>query len=171
MSLETGNLPRGLPTLLNLKERGRSPDRLSEEIVGTLDLTIPYMLNLMEYLPVTFNQNTPIVGLNSFPAAQSSPPGIEAVVPSGELWWVWGFTVSCTCGVGEAIDLAAAVKLAGDNLTIPMSPYAAAAANQQVRVGAVNFWMPPGSVFCFLVRALTLAPDVAAGVQITRLRV
>lgn len=163
MSLETGTYPRGLASLLNLKEGGRTPGLLSEEISGVLDLTTAYLLTLLEYEASNLSQAAPVVGLNDW-----SP---QFTVPTGQLWYVWGYTVAAAPGAGAAIDLAACAKFGGNNLTVALTEYANAAAAQEVRRSARDFWLPPGSVLGFLVRSVTAAPTVTGGLVITRLRV
>lgn len=163
MSLETTSYPRGLTSLMGFKERARNPQLVSEEVQPVVDTTIGYLLTLQEYVATFLSQAAPVVGLNDW--------STQYTVPSGELWYVWGYTVNSAPGAGQAIDLAASIKYAGNTLTVAMTEYAAATANQEVRRSARDFWLPPGSVMGFLVRSLTGAPMVTGGLMITRLRV
>lgn len=160
--LNISNLPRGLNSLLRVRELGQGLAQLEETVKCVVDLRDQYLLNLREY--VSFPQvTTPVVGSNVF---------ANAIVPAGELWYVWYYLVLSTLAAGEAIDLAASYAPEGNPLTCPVADYAAGIATQQVRSTArVPFWAGPGSEFSFVVRSLTAAPDVFGAMIVTKLRV
>lgn len=157
--------PKGLMAALGLRTDGRLPQFLAETVAPTVDLRDLYLLDTREFIQAT-DQPNPVLSANTFPAPS------DLTVPSGELWYCWGYTVACSTGAGEAIDLCPSVRYDSTNVAIPVGPYKSAAANQHARAGASEpFWAGPGSVLGFVVASLTLQPDVSAAVVITRLRV
>lgn len=163
MPLDITNLPRGLNSLLALKQGGRGPAVLADTVAPTVELLEPYLLNLREY--VGFGQQpNPVVGSNNYATTQKVPPG--------ELWYVWAYLVNATPGAGEAIDLAPAVAIDGNPLSVPFAPYVESTAGQDGRSACVTpFWAGPGTIFQFQVRSLTLQPDVFGAAIVTKLKV
>lgn len=160
---EITNYPKGLTSLLSLKQQGRGPSNLSETVAPIIDVTNMYLLSLREYVSMG-SQPNPVVGSNNYPT--------PVVVPAGELWYVWQYLVSSSPGAGEACDIAPAVALDGNPLSVPLVPYVAAAANQDGRAASnVPFWAGPGTLFQFQARSLTLQPDVFGAAIVTKLRV
>jgi len=165
MPATVGKLPRGLVSLLSLRDSGEAPRLLADSIVGTVDFSELFLLQDREIITTAVQPN-PIVGANFFPAP------IDLVVPPGQLWYIWNYVCACTTGAGETMDLAPSVNLDGLPLSAPVGDYAACIANQQVRVySRSGFWAGPGSQFGFVVRSLTLQPDVSAALVISRLRI
>ncbi len=163
MPLEIANLPRGLSSLLALKQGGRAPGVLADTVAPTIELLQPYLLNLREYVSMGL-QTLPVVGSNSFNPAVS--------VPAGELWYCWAYLVAVSPGAGEAADIAPALAIDGNPLTVPLAPYVAGTAGQDARSATVTpFWAGPGSEFKFVARSLTLQPDVFGAAIVTKLKV
>lgn len=163
MPLEITALPKGLNSLLSLKQGGRGPSVLADVAAPTIELLEPYLLNLREY--ASFGQQTlPVVGTNNYATNQ--------VVPPGELWYVWAYLVSSSPGAGEALDFAPSIAIDGNPLSVPLTPYVTGAAGQDARAATtVPFWAAAGTIFQFQCRSLTLQPDVFGAAIITRLRV
>jgi len=163
MPLDITNLPKGLTSLLALKQGGRGPAVLADTLAPTVELLQPYLLNLREY--ASFGQQTlPVVGTNNYATSQ--------VVPPGELWFVWSYLVSAAPGAGEACDIAPAIAIDGNPLSVPLTPYVAGTAGQDVRAATVTpFWAGPGTIFQFQCRSLTLQPDVFGAAIVTKLKV
>jgi len=163
MPLDIQQFPKGLASMLNLKQGGRTPQMLADSIAGVIDVETLYLLNDRTQTDINTGA-APAVGANFMTPTQLD-------VPANELWYVWSYVLVAVAGAGAAIDLAAGVRLDGNPIMAPVSPYGAAAANQEVRVNGVNFWAGPGTRFGFLVRSVTLVPTVQAIVTLTRLRV
>jgi hypothetical protein len=155
---------RGLPSLLDLKERGSGPREFADQVVGTVDVKDLYLLTGRETL--TSNSNlAPAVDTNFYPGANSFS------VPLGEMWYVWEYSVQCNAGAGAALDFAACA-LFDNSTSVVLSPYVQAAATQVRRTYLPKpFWLPPGGVLAFTVAAVTLAPSVTGQVVVTRLKV
>jgi hypothetical protein len=152
---------RALPSLLDLKERGKGPSQFSEQVVGTVQLNDLYLLQGRETINTT-TQAAPAVGANGF----STP----FVVPPGEIWYVWEYAVSTTAGAGAAIDMQPSL-LFDNTANLPVGPFVAAAATQAIRAGMDRTrWATPGTEFSFVVRSVTLAPTVIGAVVVTKLR-
>lgn len=163
MPLTISQYARGLPSLLNLQAGGVGPRELAETIAPSLDLRELLLLNNRVSEPIT-GQPNPVVGSNDW--------GTVLRVPAGELWYVWHYFVASGPGAGEAIDLAPAVDLDQTAFLAPVGDYVAATANQNGRAYMrMPLWAGPGSRFGFVVRSLTLQPDVAGALVVTKLRV
>jgi hypothetical protein len=163
MPFELSSQPRGLMALLGSKVMGTAPRELADQVVGVIELLEFYTLNIRE--TATAGQVTPAIGGNVF-------TGTTLTVPAGEAWIVHAYNVECQCAAGEAIDLQAAVTLAGGGQMMGVGDYFAAAATQNVRAWAPNqFTAGPGAVFGFNVRSLTLTPDVFGWLTFSRVRV
>lgn len=162
MPLDIQQFPKGLASMLNLKQGGATPRILADSIAGVIDVETLYLLNDRTQTAI-FTGNPPAVGANFYT--------VQLDVPANEIWYVWGYCVVAVAGAGAAIDLAAGVRLDGNPIMEPLTEYAAAAANQEIRVNGRGFWAGPGSRFGFLVRSVTLVPTIQGIVTHTRLRV
>lgn len=163
MAISITQQAKGLMSALLLKSSGIGPQSLSELVAPTFELRDMYLLNLREYVSMG-QQPNPVLGTNNW--------STKVTVPAGELWYVWQYLVQAAPGAGEAIDLAPAIALDGNPLSVPLVPYLSAAAGGDTRPSStVPFWAGPGSIFQFQVRTLTLQPDVFGAAIITRLRV
>jgi hypothetical protein len=153
---------RALPSLLDLKQRGKGPSQFSEQVVGTVALEELYLLQGRE----TFNTSTqpaPAVGANGFSTAM--------VVPANEIWFVWEYAVSTTPGAGAAIEMQPAL-LYDNTANLPVGAFVAAAATQAIRAGMDRTrWATPGTEFSFVVKSVTLAPVVIGALVVTKLRI
>ena len=163
MPLDITNLPKGLNSLLALKQGGRGPQVLADTVAPTIDLTQPYLLNLREYVSMG-QQTLPVVGTNDY--------ATRVAVPAGQLWYVWAYLISASPGAGEACDFAPAVAFDGNPLSVPLTPYVAGTAGQDARAATLTpFWAGPGTIFQFQCRSLILQPDVFGAAIVTKLKV
>ena len=155
---------KGLPSLLEFKERGSGPRDFADQVVGTVDLGPLYLLQNRETLQSGVNA-APTAGTNFYPAPETLS------VPVGEIWFVHEYSVIGTAGAGAALDFAAGA-LFDNSTSVNLSPYVQAAATQSRRTYLPKpFWLPAGGVLIFSVASVTLAPTVSAQAVITRLRV
>lgn len=163
MPFEIGKLARGLAAALNLKERGRTPGILADQVVETIESRDLFLLDSREFTGF-FTNNAPANGFNFFTTRMAVPPG--------ELWYVWHYIVVVTNGVGVTADLCPAINLDGVGAGAVVGRYEASLASQSIRLGNDRpFWAGPGSDFGFVVRSLAGAPSVQGGAIITRLRI
>lgn len=163
MPFEVGKLSRGLASLLNLKERGRTPGVLADQIVQTIEGRDLFLLDSREFTGF-FTNAAPATGFNFFTTRMAVPPG--------ELWFVWHYIVVATTGAGVTVDLCPAINLDGVGAGAVIGDYQAAAASQSIRLGNMTpFWAGPGSDFGFVVRSLAGAPSIQGGAVITRLKI
>lgn len=163
MPFDIGKLPRGLTGALALRNQGLTPQTLADQAVLTVESLEMFLLDTRVSTGVS-DQAAPAVGANIFTQA--------ILVPAGELWYVWHYTVAATLAAGEAIDLAPASNLDGVSITMPVGDYAAGTAGQNVRTYIrAPFWAAAGSTLGFLVRSVTLAPLVQGSALVTKLRV
>jgi len=97
-------IPKGLLSLLNLKQMGQNPGNLLGDVYPTLDLRDQYM----QYLAV--NQTALIGGVATMNLATASP-GIRnfttgnPVVPNGQTWYVFDYTVFGSLLPAETLSL------------------------------------------------------------------
>jgi len=163
MPFEIGKLSRGLSAALNLKERGRTPGVLADQLVETFEGRDLFLLDSREFTGF-FTNAAPANGFNFYTSRMAVPPG--------ELWYVWHYIVVATTGAGVTVDLCPAINLDGVGAGAVIGDYAAAAASQSIRLGNMTpFWAGPGSDFGFVVRSLVGAPSIQGGAVITRLKV
>jgi hypothetical protein len=157
-----GKYARALPSLLDLKERGKGPNQFSEQVVGTVDLTQLYLLQGRETIN-TVNNAAPAVGQNSW--------GTPLLVPANEVWFVHHYLATSQVGAGAAVDLATSMNPDG-TAGFMLGDYVAGAATQNVRARAsLPFIATPGTELTFLVRSVTLAPSIAGALLVTKLKV
>jgi hypothetical protein len=158
-----GKLPRGLVALLALRDSGQTPQDLASQAVGVVNLDELFKLDTREF--VAFGtQTNPLVGINSFTPA--------AVVPPGELWYVWASFVGVVCAAGESIRMAPGANYEGIGGSFPVGLYQSAVALETMRVASTGpFWMGAGSEFTILCQSTVANPDVTGGAFISRLRV
>lgn len=169
MPFEFSNQARGLSALLALRSGGIQPNTLAELVAPIIDLSDLFLLNGRQ--TIGFNQIVGVaVGRNDFPAPG---PLADAVVPPGEMWYVWDALVQATLGAGVAVDVAcgclfdSSIVIAG-----PTGAYEAGAANQDVRAHIDRpLWLGPGSRMVALVRSVTGAVTVSGAAVVTRLKI
>lgn len=162
MSFSISKYARGLPSILDLKERGLGPRSLNEEIQGIVDVGPLYLLQGRVTETTAFNA---ALGLGFI---QFTTP---YVVPAGELWYVWEYSLGTTLAAGEAITCCPAIRYDGV-AAVPLAVSRAGVANTQMYIPATKpFWATPGSQFGLLVESFTLAPATAASALVTKLRI
>ncbi len=162
MSLNLTKFAKGLTSLFGLRDLGRVPGFLSEELRGTIDVTQFYLLNDREM--VTFSNIAALaIGSNNFPE----------VVPPGELWWVWDFVVSVDPGAGAAATYRPQIAADGFGFGFPLSDraYQVVGAAQASRVSLSGFWAPAGTIFSVHVLTQTLAPAALGRALVSKMRV
>lgn len=161
MPFDISRYARGLPSLLDLKQRGEGLHFLADQLVATLDVRALYLLQ---------NRETIICGTNAAPTVGALSYSTPFTVPQNELWYVWEYFVTATVGAGEAITLQPGMTFDGI-ASAPMGPSAAGAANTSLWVpSAKEFWATPGSEFKLMVSALTLTPPLSGAVVVSKLR-
>lgn len=166
MAVDIAKLPRGLTSLLSLRDQGATPRLLADQVVQTLDSRDLFLLDTRVLIDVA-HQLAPAIGYNQFT--------VPIVVPAGELWYCWHYFVSASVAAAEAIQLCAAFQPDGLPIGVPLSPLyppaTAAAGAREIRVGGSNFWAGPGTIFGFHVETITGAPSVDGGLVVTKLKV
>jgi len=151
----------GLLSFFGLKNGGRNPQHLSEDLVPVIDLLDWYQANGAE---AAASASTVInaVGFTS----------LGIVVPNGEWWFVQHFTViTGTLTAGQSLSVAPmwtdatpqAVMLGG------YSPVLVAGDAGAVRADR-NFWVPPGGIVGVHTTKLLLTPSVTGYLRFSRLR-
>jgi len=162
------NLPKGLISVLGLRDYGSTPPVLAAEVRLGLEGRDLYLLNSRTI--VGFGTiAVPVVNSNVFVAAA----GEIDTVPPGELWYVWNAFAFANPIAATAIRLALSANLDGLNTTVPVGPYESAAALEAVRARTdFPFWASSGTRFGALVQSITGAPGAVTGFGVvTRLRI
>lgn len=100
MSGPIQTLPSGLLGLLQLKQQGKNPSPLRDDVQSVTDLTQFWFQNQMRDVTLDFTgpHNT-AVG----PAANGSKAFATLQVPNGELWYVENFTVGANLLAAETV--------------------------------------------------------------------
>lgn len=158
---EIGKYARGLPSLLDLRVQGQGPREFSEQVVGTVDVTLNYLLQGRETL-LTGNAGAPVLGFNSYT--------VPVRVPANELWYVWEYYTGTIIGAGAAIAFAPACNFDGI-AGFALSTMVGGVATEGIWQPANRpFWAAPGSELGFLCKSVTLAPVLAGAYLVTKLR-
>jgi len=159
--------PQGLIGALGLRDSGQTPRTLLGELRGVIECNQFYLLNERNIVNLGAVA-APVLGSNALPAA-------TAIVPSGEVWYVWHYSLDITLAVATAIAFRPAIAIDGLGYNMVLSAqYEAFAASESARVGATltPFLAGPGSHFAFHVRSITGAPGtVDARAVVTRLKI
>jgi hypothetical protein len=126
------NPPRGLVSLFGLNDMGKVPNILSDQIVGTFDLSELVLLN-RELIQGN-------VGTGTVPAAI-----VATTVPAGELWYVWSYTVRTpTIPAGEQLQYTVGFTQFGTYLS--GSPARSGPNGYQISNHTnAPFWLGPGT--------------------------
>lgn len=161
MSLTVSNFPQGLSSLLNLRERGRAPNLLSEEYVATID-ALPFIMA---------NQYTAFsLGLVVAPGGMNI-----MVVPPGELWYVHavGANTGGALAPGVTVRLAPAYSLATGGALTPVGEFQTFAPGETLAIGFSGpLVLGPGGILGALVVSLAgAAPTLGMTATVARLKV
>lgn len=151
--------PLGLLGLLQIKNSGVYPD--------TLLGTVAPIIDAGEWIRQTNALDSP-QGTIAVNAAGSStfafPGGFSNTIPDRE-WWYFPFaTIACSTIAGEAVKFALALRRQPGGTTNAihvLTPYLTLGATDQGRVGAQNFWAPPGSQLLVHVATITTAATIS----------
>jgi hypothetical protein len=163
MAFEISKYAKGLSAILGLKERGVGIPLLAEQAVGVSDVRDLFLLNDRELVPFG-SVVAAAVGNNTFPSG--------ALVPSGELWYVWNFNVGSQPGAGASITVAPALFVDGAAVISVVGDFLAIAANENAQTFVRSpFWAGPGTQFAAVAKNQVLAPGISGQAIITRLRV
>lgn len=153
--------PRGLISIFGLRDMGTVPSDLSGQIVGTFDISELCLLN--RELVVGSASTSPGAGGIIFSG--------NAVVPPGELWYVWTYGIRSAAPAGESIRLTPCIAMQG--AVIPIGDPRTAGASEQLAANAIGgFWLGPGAGFGCVVEAETgAAKNINWYASLVRLRV
>ena len=134
--------PRGLISIFGLRDMGAVPKELSEQVVGTFDISELCLLN-RELLVGTFSTG----GVGSFS---------QVTVPPGELWYVWSFSlVTGILGAGESLRMTPGYVAGGAAANILAAGLPRTATAGELAAAFVDraIWLGPGSGLGMLVEA------------------
>lgn len=151
--------PRGLIDLLGMRATGDTPHQLGASTNAVLEMLDFYLNDRLE-----FNTQT----LSAAPAALGNFQFPNTVVPQGQMWAVYDYTVNC----GGAIAVATAMKFSpvifrNQSLVGNAAAYgpAISVAAGENGLGGIRFERPnlvmPGQSFGIQVSAITGAPATA----------
>lgn len=158
------NPPRGLYSLLGLRDMGDVPKSVSGEVVSVIDTTQFLLLNR----ETIFSSLIPTLGTTGW-------KGIGSIrVPPGQLWYIHELGLESGilgAGVAGRICLGYAEN---DVAPVVVSEPQGASAGEQIAVGRTldPFWAVPGATFPYFVKANTGGSfNCSLTIVFTRLRV
>jgi hypothetical protein len=147
MAAIISNPPRGLYSLLGLRDMGDVPRLVADQCATVTDITQFLLLNRETIF--------------STPIATGGAPGWRGVgtlrVPAGELWYIHELGLESGvlgAGVAGRVCLGYAEN---DGAPVAVSEAQAAAAGEAIAIGRTidPFWAVPGATFPFFVKANT----------------
>lgn len=157
-----GTPPRGLLSLLALRDFGDVPREIPNTVLAGIDITQFLLLN-----------RETIDGGGLFIAAVGAfDLGSAFTVPAGELWYIHEFSVLIDCNAGStctAYPFYQETANVGVSVGLPVS--VPASTRGFVRDADQDRWAVPGAVFRLYVAAFTGAPSCAGAMVISRLRI
>jgi len=135
--------PGGLLGLLQLKNMGRNPDKLADQLQPVWDLQELYLQSQVENQTPDLSVTAPAAASGGF-VAWATP----AIVPAGEMWWVWNYSVLATTvaadtmtGLRPLIRTASAVTSQFARIGTDVATKAGAG---RIIVGCGGFWLSQG---------------------------
>lgn len=165
MSSTISNFPKGLTGLLGIQSFGETPRQLSDVVSGVLDLRDLYLLNFMQCGIGT--DAAPALGSRNFSASTLGYIDLSLPVPANEVWFVHEYHVSVAPGAATGITVQPRVRASNASLGFaPPLTVTGIAGAPSVLVPSYfpRMWLPPGSLFGYLVNAITGAPGSVDGV-------
>jgi hypothetical protein len=150
-------IPPGLLGLLNLKNSGRLPNILLDEVQPGIDLE-PWWLRANLLLAGLSSDSLAIGTYNNF---QPFTAGAGAItVPQNQWWFVEWYSASfTTVNQATGIDLALRFQSLGTPQWTPLGaidPEAAIINNARFNLVAKGFWAPPGSDIGYCVSSVAV---------------
>lgn len=138
---------RGFLSLLGIKNQGRNPGQLLDDVRGVVEMRDWYLQGRALQARFVTVRTSPAVGFFYAPVQ----------VPETETWYVHALTVGAQVGFGPAVvvdvvGLAPAARflfpqtlMVGESITWRDSPVAINATPQVAPPSMRDFWLPPGS--------------------------
>jgi hypothetical protein len=158
-------LPAGVTSLLKVRASGVLPRGLEDNVRLVMESFALYALNVRETIDwnVLTNANA---GVNNLTVGNPT-----AFVPPGELWYCWQFQINTNMVAGSALRVRPGVRF--DGLFVATGHYESAVALEDLRVSSDYgpFWAKPGTIFCAQVQSITLLPQIAANLTVSKFRV
>lgn len=162
MTTPITNVPRGLLSLLGLRDFGATPRFCEETIAPGIDVTQFLLLNRESIA-------SPLINVSTLTSATST----ETTVPPGELWYVhWQTVQSSGLAAGETIGLQPGYQWQG--IFFATGDTVRATAGHRASVAAwEGYWAPAGSEIGLRTNEITTTGSIgcAIGLNITRLRI
>lgn len=171
-------LPRGLLSLMQLKNLGRNPRDVEDWVQPVIPVDDYWKQGLLTTDPDT-HSTTP---LNNAAGSFGFSTG-QLIVPEDECWWVEWFSLEVTvaAGAAERIQDAQPLLFLKRSATVRytvltetrVTVNGTAGNGATAAIVAKNFWAPPGSEFGYYVGLVTTAgtPNVAGTFRYARLQV
>jgi hypothetical protein len=155
--------PTGLLSALGAKVGGHNPLNFGDDVSGTFDLRELYLLSLREQITMAA-----IAAVNAATGSFAAP----GIVPQGEVWYVWHYSVVTSLLAAANIVLAPSANFVVNNIAVgPAVSQGGAAATAPEAIAQGPFWLQGGMGLTFRCISLTGAANVAGNALITRLRV
>lgn len=190
MAIEKGVLqpaPPGLLSLLQLKQRGKNPDTLSDTVVPVVDLTEWYAVLDREFLQWELVMDGGAGGAEfAFNFVAGADAASSIIIPNDEVWFVWNVSASFGASIGGELHglLATATRPDGvgwsptyHHITAPIDLVAASAFTvpQAMAGGDIRRWFKGGTIFGVGITYVTIPANeeatVSGTVEFTRMKV
>ena len=164
MSTPMINNPKGLVSLLGLRDMGGVPRNLLGDLQAGVDVTQFLLLD------------REVLGVNPSPTVNAVGGGIAFTVPPGELWYVHEYGLrSSALAAGERISITTLTQAVGGGLAVPNGTIGNATNTGEVAVCHFrsSMWLNPGGTLSYYVSDIATAGSITLLVTavITRLRI
>lgn len=151
--------PLGLLGLLNLKNLGRNPKSMEDDVQPVMDITSLYLQGQVEDLPDMTLARTALAG-GGF--SQWATP---VLVPAGEAWYVHNYTVFCTMVAGDTVTGMAPLVRVAQATTSQFAMFGDKASSRvgqgSLMSGCGGFWLVSGAELGFFAEAVLTAGSVS----------
>lgn len=161
MAFDLTKYPRGLISLLGLRDQGKTPQLLSDQLVGVVDANPWFLLQDTEY----FQSNTAnITGVGSYL--------FGGTVPAGETWYIHQFqvTVDPVIPAGMALHIRPAMTWRPNTQAVAVGARASGTAGEYVLAMANTpqpIIAPAGASFGWFVEGMTGVGPIPAAYSLT----
>jgi len=157
-------LPAGVTSLLKVRASGVLPRGLEDNVRLVMESFALYALNVRETIILT-GGGVLTVGFAPMAAGNT-------LVPPGELWYCWLFTIHTFMNAGEAGVYQCAIKEGAVGIMTGSDVRAGiVGANVGVTSNLGPFWARPGTQFGAQVTSVTLAPTMFGSLMVSKFRV
>lgn len=165
-------LPLGLLGFFGIKNGGKYPQFISEQILTTLDQAGLLAANYIERHVFSVQPTT-----SGLKAMTDVVTGLPAVVPAGEIWFCQAISITTFTGAGDSVTWVPCItnfQLNGPNTWLralaPSITQAASTNSQAPSVHVAGLWASPNDSFGANVNAVTSATGIFTTMHVSYVR-